>query len=81
VYEETKLSARLLYFEIKERNNIRVPKNKISKYLKEKGLTTPSPKNRRNGKDAAMRESTPARYYKGIGTEPLKTVLIAFFGG
>ena len=42
-FEDTKLSARLLYYELKNRR-IPVPKNKLYCYMKEKGWVIPNPK-------------------------------------
>jgi len=50
VHEETRLSPRLLYFELKKRNNIRIPKNKIYSYLKEKGIIKPNSKKQKKRK-------------------------------
>lgn len=41
-FEETKLSPRLLYHELNKRRKIRVPKNKMYFYLKNKGLVVPN---------------------------------------
>ncbi|HJX50492.1 MAG TPA: IS481 family transposase [Candidatus Nanoarchaeia archaeon] len=42
-FDETKLSPRLLYYELIRRGT-KVPKNKIYNYLKEKGFVNPNPK-------------------------------------
>ena len=42
-FEDTKLSARLLYYELKNRR-IPVPKNKLYSYMKEKGWVIPNSK-------------------------------------
>ena len=41
-FEDTKLSARLLYYELKNRG-LPVPKNKLYNYMKEKGWVIPNP--------------------------------------
>jgi len=48
-FNETRLSARLLYFELKARGK-KVPKNKLYEYLKSKGLVKPSPKKQKQRK-------------------------------
>jgi putative transposase len=48
-FEETKLSPRLLYYELKRRNSY-VPKNKLYFYLKEKGLVIPNLKKQKQRK-------------------------------
>jgi len=48
-FKETKLSARLLYYELKRRGTL-VPKNKLYKYLKSKGLVIPNPKKQKKRK-------------------------------
>ena len=42
-WEETRLGSKLLYFELKERRGTPVPKNKLIKYLKENGRSSPNP--------------------------------------
>ena len=48
-FNEERLSARLLYYELKARG-IKVPKNKLYQYLKAKGLVTPNPKKQKQRK-------------------------------
>ena len=48
-FEETKLSARLLYYELKARGT-KVPKNKLYEYLKGKGYVTPNPNKQKKRK-------------------------------
>jgi transposase InsO family protein len=48
-FEETRLSARLLYYELKRRETP-VPKNKLYGYLKSKGLVKANPKNQKKRK-------------------------------
>jgi len=48
-FKETRLSARLLYYELKRRN-VPVPKNKLYEYLKSKGLVTPNPRKQKKRK-------------------------------
>jgi len=48
-FEETKLSTRLLYYELKARGT-KVPKNKLYEYLKEKGYVTPNPNKQKKRK-------------------------------
>lgn len=48
-FEETKLSARLLYFELKSKGT-KIPKNKLYEYLKEKGLVISNPKKQKKRK-------------------------------
>lgn len=48
-FEETKLSARLLYYELKARGTP-VPKNKLYEYLKQKGYVEPNPKKQKQRK-------------------------------
>lgn len=48
-FNETKLSARLLYYELKARGN-KIPKNKLYDYLKSKGYVESSPKKQKKRK-------------------------------
>lgn len=48
-YQETKLSTKLLYYELKRRNQY-VPKNKIYKYMLLKGWVQPNPKKQKKRK-------------------------------
>ena len=48
-FEETRLSARLLYYELKRRGN-KIPKNKLYEYLKSKGIVKPNPKKQKQRK-------------------------------
>jgi len=50
VYAETRRGARLLYYEIKKRKNLVIPKNKVHAYLREKGYTVPNPRKQRQRK-------------------------------
>jgi putative transposase len=50
VYAETRRGARLLYYEIKKRKNLVIPKNKIHAYLREKDYTMPNPRKQRQHK-------------------------------
>ena len=49
-WNETFLSAKLLYIELKNRRGIKIPKNKIYSYLKETGRTIPDPKKQKQRK-------------------------------
>ena len=48
-FQETKLSARLLYYELKARK-ANVPKNKLYEYLKQKGCVIPNPNKQKKRK-------------------------------
>ena len=48
-FDETKLSARLLYYELKARGNY-TPKNKLYEYLKTKGHVAANPKKQKQRK-------------------------------
>ena len=49
VWEETRLGARLLFYELKRRG-YRIPHNKIHQYLRETGRTTPNPRKQKKRK-------------------------------
>jgi len=48
-FDKTKLSARLLYYELKAKGNY-VPKNKLYEYLKTCGYVTPNPRKQKKRK-------------------------------
>lgn len=48
-FEDTKLSPRLLYYELKRRRTL-VPKNKLYVYMKERGKVIPNPKKQKQRK-------------------------------
>ena len=52
-WEETRLGARLLYYELRRRGH-RVPHNKIHQYLRETGRSVPNPRKQQAEKKAVQ---------------------------
>ena len=57
VFNDTKLSPRLLYFELKRRGN-KIAKNKLYQYLKQRGFVIPNPQSAEETQTMQIRKTT-----------------------
>ncbi|MCL7415244.1 MAG: helix-turn-helix domain-containing protein [ANME-2 cluster archaeon] len=73
-YNELFLGAKLLRFYIKARYNQNIAQNKIHKYLIELRCAKPEPRNKKNAKNAGMKENTAYRCFMHIGVNIMANI-------
>lgn len=78
-FEETKLSPRLLYYELKKRGTL-VAKNKIYEYCKLRGWVIPDKNKQKKRKRCRYERHTLEVLFMETRIEPLKIIPIACYG-